>query len=118
MGFSQGAAMTIHTALRTKYKLGGFISIIGWLPLRKVEPVDNLPTPVNRDTPFLQINGKTDLAVAYYPAATKTAGDLQEVFSNHEFYGRSFGSHVTNILSPLVIREMRDWIKKNTILAK
>ncbi len=39
-GFSQGAAMTLLTGLTTKYKLGGFIALSGYLPLQsKIESV-------------------------------------------------------------------------------
>ena len=35
VGVSQGGALTLYTALHTKYKLGGFIAIITWVPLLK-----------------------------------------------------------------------------------
>lgn len=47
-GYSQGAALTHYVAAHTKYKLGGFLPAMGWLPLRLIEPVYELrPVPVN-----------------------------------------------------------------------
>ena len=71
-GLSQGGALTLYTAIHTKYKLGGFIPIVTWLPLRKVEPLTSLPTPVNRDTPILHMNGMADMIVPLWPAGKKT----------------------------------------------
>ena len=111
MGFSQGGALTIYTAIHTKYKLGGFIPNITWLPLRKVEPIDKLPTPINKDTPILQVNGMLDILVAFN-AGKKTKKDMEKVFTRYEFKGILLGNHATTVdlASPMI----RRWIKENT----
>lgn len=46
-GFSQGAAMAIHTALNTAEQLGGVIALSGYLPLAtETKPVLNKATPL------------------------------------------------------------------------
>ena len=111
MGFSQGGALSIYTALHTKYKIGGFIPVIGWLPLRLVDPVTKLPSPANKDTPMFQLNGRTDSLVPYFPAATKTSKDLKKVFTNHKFEA-SIGSHATTF--QLKYLEVKKWIHEHT----
>ena len=70
---------------------------------------------MNRDTPFLQVNGRTDLAVTYWPAATKTRDSLKEVFTKHTFES-SMGSHATTMFSPNVQRKIRNWVHRYTNL--
>ena len=71
IGISQRGVLTIYTALYTKYKIGAFIPIVGWLPLRKVEPIFKLPMLVNKEPQILQVQGKLDICVSYI-ATTKT----------------------------------------------
>ena len=111
MGFSQGGALTIYTAIHTKYKLGGFIPTITWLPLRKVEPIDKLPTPINKDTPILQVNGMLDLLVAFN-AGKKTKKDMEKVFTRYQFKGILLGNHASTV--DLAAPMIRRWIKENT----
>ena len=42
MGYSQGGALALYTAVHTKYKLGGFIPFGAWLPLLKCELITGL----------------------------------------------------------------------------
>ena len=79
-GLSQGGALSLYTAVHTKYKLGGFVPIVAWLPLRKTERVDSLPTPVNWDTPILHINGIFDPIVPVIPCGTKTEAEMKKVW--------------------------------------
>jgi len=37
-GFSQGGALALHTALRSKFKLGGCAALSTWLPFRNQYP--------------------------------------------------------------------------------
>ena len=63
-GLSQGGALTLYTAIHTKYVLGGFVPIVTWLPLLRAEPPDSLSFwPVNRHTPILHMNGALDTIV-------------------------------------------------------
>ena len=112
MGFSQGGALAFYTAVHTKYKIGGFIPLNTWLPLRKVESITALPTPpVNKDTPILHLNGLHDPIVPYLPAGTKTAKEMNKVFTNYELRGVP-GTHITTY--PLNVEVIRNWIRKNT----
>ena len=112
LGYSQGGALALYTAVHTKYKLGGFIPYATWLPLLKAEPITTLPTPVNKDTPILQLHGCIDTVVTYAPAATMTKEEMEKVFTNYQFEKVVLGDHFTT-LNPLTISLMRRWIKDN-----
>ena len=112
MGISQGAAMAIYTAIHTKHKIGGFLPIVGWLPLREVERITELPTPVNKDTPIFQLNGMFDALVPYWPSTKKTAGDLRKVFTKHELHTSKLGHF--SALTPSTLPAVRKWIREKT----
>ena len=60
-GFSQGAAMALHTALRLPKRLAGVIALSGYLPL-----ADRLATErhgANAQTPFFMAHGRGDTVV-------------------------------------------------------
>ena len=67
-GLSQG--WSPHTVHGYSHQVQAVI--VTWLPLRKVEPLTSLPTPVNRDTPILHMNGMADMIVPLWPAGKKT----------------------------------------------
>lgn len=78
-GRSQGGCLTLYTAMHTKYKLGGFVPIVTWVPLLQSEPPESLPEPVNKDTPILQLNGEADLIVPLVPAGEMTKKAMEKV---------------------------------------
>merc|ERR1712204_116456 len=99
-GASQGGVLTICTAMHSKYKLGGFMPIVTWVPLLKVEPPSSLPVPVNKDTPMFHINGASDMIVS------KTAGResekaLKKVFSQYSFKAIPGTTHATTAPNPM-----------------
>ena len=111
VGVSQGGALTLYTALHTQYKLGGFIAIITWLPLLKLEPPYSLPTPVNKDTPILHMNGNQDVLVP--PAAGRaSATAMQRVFTNYQQKNVN-GNHLSIAINPLYNPTVYCWLKKN-----
>ena len=113
LGFSQGGALTFYTAVHTKYKLGGFIAFGAWLPLLKAEPITTLTTPVNKDTPILQLHGTLDEVVFYKPAAKKTKKEMAKVFTKYQSI-RFNGAHMTTTMhNPVVVSMARRWIKDN-----
>jgi phospholipase/carboxylesterase len=57
-GFSQGAAMALHTALRLPYSLAGIIALSGYLPLTDRLALER--TPANALTPIFMAHGKHD----------------------------------------------------------
>ena len=113
-GMSQGGALTIWTALYSKYKLGGFVPIVTWLPLRNQYPVENIKNIVNRNTPIFHLNGMFDPIVSVEPAGTETKKELSKVFPNYEQINRP-GTHLTTF-NPLTAVEIKRWGRENTKL--
>jgi phospholipase/carboxylesterase len=60
-GFSQGAAMTLHTALRLPYRLAGIMVLSGYLPLADRLAVER--KSANAMTPIFMAHGKYDTVV-------------------------------------------------------
>ena len=109
-GYSQGGALTLYTATHTKYKLGGFLPIAAWLPLRKVEPVYELEEdPINIDTPILHITGLQDNIVPNDPCGIETSNDMQQVFKKYHLKPIVGGHTTMNFFN-----ETRKWIQQNT----
>ena len=54
-GFSQGGAMALHTALRTKGQLGGVIALSAYLPL-----AESVHPKLDKSTPFFMGSGQFD----------------------------------------------------------
>jgi len=112
-GMSQGGALTLYTALHTRYKLGGFVPIVTWLPLLKAEHPTTLREPVNKYTPILHMNGLADLIVPL-PAGSATRKAMEQVFPNYQLKNK-IGTHLTTV-NPLNIPTIIKWAKKNTNL--
>ena len=109
-GFSQGGALTLYTAIHTKYKLGGYLPIVAWLPLRKVEPVYELEEdPTNIDTPILHITGTQDILVPNNPCGIETSNDMRQVFKNYHLKPIVGGHTTLNFFN-----ETKKWIQQNT----
>ena len=64
VGASQGAALAIHAGLRHKKKLGGIISIGGYVPLWKEYP--KFISSANKETTVMAVNGFDDPTVFYF----------------------------------------------------
>ena len=111
-GASQGGVLTVYTALHSKHKLGGFMPIVTWFPLLKVEPPSSLATPVNVNTPVLHLNGLSDPIVPLIPAGSNSKAAMEEIFSNYELKNR-IGTHTTT-MGLQNIPTVRRWLRKNT----
>lgn len=61
-GFSQGGAMALHVAVRSKYNLAGIIALSCYLPIR--EKFEN--ELKNISIPIFQAHGRFDMVVPYY----------------------------------------------------
>lgn len=109
-GASQGGALTLYTALHTKYKIGGFIPIVTWQPLLKTEPPRSMPTPINRDTPIFHMNGLADPIVPLI-CGKRTSEALEGVFTRYELDNVA-GTHMTSI-NPITLPKIYCWLKKN-----
>jgi predicted esterase len=108
-GASQGGSLTLYTALHTKYKIGGFIPLVAWQPLLKIEPPASLPTPINKDTPIFHMNGKLDPIVPLI-CGWKTSAAFKQVFSNYNLE-TVVGTHLTSI-NPFTIPKIYCFLKK------
>ena len=62
-GFSQGGALTLHTAMHSQHKLAGVIAMSTWVPLHY--ELANTWTGQNAQTPFLQCHGTSDTVVTH-----------------------------------------------------
>lgn len=60
-GYSQGAILTLYTALTHDKPLGGAVAISGWLPLAKRFPAD--VNEANKQIHFFQMHGDQDEVV-------------------------------------------------------
>lgn len=60
-GFSQGGAVALHVGLRYASKLGGLMSLSGYLPLR--DSLVREMSPANAATPILMCHGREDVVV-------------------------------------------------------
>jgi predicted esterase len=62
-GFSQGAAMSLFTGLTCDVKLGGILSMSGYLPIQM--KTEQLFTTKNVETPILMCHGDSDMVVPF-----------------------------------------------------
>jgi phospholipase/carboxylesterase len=60
-GFSQGAAMALHTALRLPYALAGIVALSGYLPLADSLQIER--SHANAHTPIFMAHGRSDTVV-------------------------------------------------------
>jgi lysophospholipase-1 len=110
-GMSQGGALTLYSALHTRYKLGGFLPVVTWLPLLQFEPPASLPTPINKDTPIFHINGNSDLIVPE-ECGLATATAMEPVFTKYE-QKNVRGTHLTTLGLPSNSIKIYCWLKNN-----
>ncbi len=84
MGFSQGAMISMYTALTRKTKLAGCIVIAGIVPGR-----DRLEKEISSRPPFLILHGKSDVTVQYktLPTTMKWMEQQNIDFKKFEFDG-------------------------------
>jgi phospholipase/carboxylesterase len=62
-GFSQGAAMALHTGLRLPYSIAGVIALSGYMPLADRFPLER--SPANAFTPIFMGHGRNDTVVIH-----------------------------------------------------
>jgi phospholipase/carboxylesterase len=62
-GFSQGAALTLHTGTRYPEKLAGMVALSGYLPMPEKLPAEK--HPANQNTPLFMAHGSRDPVVPY-----------------------------------------------------
>lgn len=84
-GYSQGGLLTLTTALTSKHKLGGFISLCGLLPAR--DKLLKITSDKNKETPTLIVNNSKDPWIPLW-AGQKTYEILKNRGYNVEFNSR------------------------------
>ena len=113
-GFSQGGSVALYTALHTKYKFGGFIGVITWLPLLPVEHPTWFNPVKNADTPVLHINGEFDLIVQQR-VGLDTESELSKVIPDYTFLLVD-GSHSTTHLNSCTWPKIANWLSEKGLL--
>ena len=109
--FLQGGALTLYTAIHSKYKIGAFIPTVAWLPLLNQEPPSTWGTPANKDTPIFHMNGNFDIIVPKSAGkATKIA--MKQVFTNYQLENM-LGGHFTTTTNRLNMPKLYSWLKEN-----
>ena len=75
----------MYTATHNRYKLGGFVGIVTWLPGGPASGQVNTWSRVNQEIPVLLLNGLVDLLVPVVPAGSKTSAALDSFFSDFSY---------------------------------
>ena len=121
VGLSQGGALTLYTALNTRYKLGGVIGLITYLPRimyegyayeGPIEPPEEKESVVNSDTPLLHINGADDDVISP-EKGERTRDSLSQVITDYTF-GFLPGGHLSCCAGPSGMYEIVQWLDENT----
>ena len=107
----QGGALTLYTAIHSKYEIGAFIPTVTWLPLLNEEPPSTLGTPVNKDTPIFHMNGNSDIIVPR-SAGKATEKAMNQVFTNYQLENM-LGGHFTTTTNLLNMPKLVSWLKEN-----
>lgn len=81
-GFSQGGASALFTALTSSIKLGGVVSLSGYLPLSS--EIETLKRTANDHTPMLLCHGTSD-EVVKFDFGKKTFEKLSDMGMNVDF---------------------------------
>jgi lysophospholipase-2 len=81
-GFSQGGAVTLHVALRSKIKVGGAVVLSGWLPLKADYPA--ALTEAGKSMTYFHGHGDAD-GVVRYQWGQHSAEKLKELGLDYTF---------------------------------
>jgi len=65
-GISQGGSMALAIAMSSQYELGGFISVVGFIPYPKV--IKRIKNEKNKQTPIFMVNSEEDERIPYEKA--------------------------------------------------
>lgn len=90
-GFSQGAAMALHTGLRHRERLAGLLALSGYLPLAATLAAER--SPANAATPVFLAHGEID-AVVRFPRGTATRDWLVQLGWQPEWHDYPIGHEV------------------------
>ena len=104
-GFSQGAAMALHTGFTYHEKLAGVIALSGYIPLRQTFEASRVKE--NQDTPAFIGHGTEDPVVPFSRGENANK-QLLELGYNVEFHPYD----MDHTLDWQEIQDMLDWLKK------
>lgn len=92
-GFSQGAAMALHTGLRLPFALAGIMALSGYLPLAERLPIER--APANALTPVFLAHGSQDTVVVPR-RGEDTRNTLQALGYAVQWHSYATGHNVTS----------------------
>ena len=114
VGLSQGGFLSLYTALTGKYKLGGIIGIITFLPFLDELTQEAMNwSQVNYDTPVLHMNGRQDPTITT-EMGKATANALRQFIHDYTWvtYNGFHGDFL--IHNPLSLRKIVKWLDDKT----
>jgi len=104
-GFSQGAAVSLHTFMTYNQKLAGCIGLSGFLPLHEKFP--QICKDYNKDTKIFLGHGTEDFVVSYkIGQMTKTF--LDKFYGNVKFHSYSNMGHSSCVKE---LKDVNDYLK-------
>ena len=106
-GFSQGGALTIHTAMHSQHKLAGVIAMSCWVPLH--HELQNTASGKNAKTPFLQCHGKLDTVVTH-DWGVLSSKLLKKILDNHRFVSYD---HMGHDRCEAELKEVQEFVAQN-----
>jgi len=112
VGLSEGGFLSLYTALDARYKLGGIIGIITYLPFLD-ELEERIKSVPNSDTPVLHMNGRQDSVITMEDGKA-TADALRQYFDDYTWvtYNGLHGDFL--IHNPLSLRKIVKWLDEKT----
>lgn len=104
-GFSQGGAITLHTALRYEKPLAGIMGLSTYLPL--VESVENEIHIANKNTPIFLAHGEHDPVIPL-----QLALNTQTTLKTLGYDAELKKYQMEHSVCPLEIDDISDWINR------
>ena len=111
-GMSQGGALALYHSVHSKHKVGGYIPIVTWMPNLLADPPTDY-SPVNRNTPILQLNGGADHIVPA-SAGLSTREVMRKVFTKYTYETVPLTTHTTTHL--VTLKRQKRWLQDNNLL--
>ncbi|MDX8380033.1 MAG: carboxylesterase [Gallionella sp.] len=103
VGFSQGGAIALHTALRQRMPLAGLLALSGYLPL--VNSITSAFTPASKLSAFFMAHGRQDPVVPYELglAAKTRLNKLGYPIEWHEY-------DMQHTVNDMELRDIESWL--------
>ncbi|KAJ7785796.1 phospholipase carboxylesterase [Mycena metata] len=108
MGFSQGAALAIMTALSTLHDLGGVVSLSGWIPLRARDQ-----TIASPNVPILWCHGIPDPEIPLSMAENGVAYLRKHVHDQDKIQFKTYPG-LTHTINDDEVNDVLAWLVEQT----